>query len=116
MRNRRITSTIPSGMKKFIAMLALAMVAHAASAQVVMHDYICISTIGASIYITSASVDEKVIVPPKEERKGITSMHRAAMTVVQEYEASGWELFSFDAYQRETETTARTIWIMRKPK
>jgi len=103
-------------MKKFIAMLAFAMVAYTATAQVVVHDYVYISTIGASIYIASTVDDERVIVPSKEERKEITAMQNAAMKVVQEYEANGWVLFSFDSYQRDTETTARIIWIMRKPK
>lgn len=103
-------------MKKFIAMLALTFVAHTVSAQVVVHDYLYISTIGTSIYITSTVDDERILVPSKEERKGITTMQSAAMKVVQEYEAAGWYLFSFDGYQRETETTARMIWIMRKPK
>ena len=101
---------------KFIALFVLVMVTFTVSAQVAVHDYVYISTIGASVYITSTVDDERVVVPSKEERKGITAMQSAAMKVVQEYEGAGWELFSFDSYQRETETTARMIWIMRKPK
>ncbi len=103
-------------MRKIIALLALAMVAYTASAQIDVHDYLWISTIGPSIYITSTVEEELVMVPPKEERREITSMQKASMKVVQEYEARGWVLYSFDTYQHDSETTARSIWIMRKPK
>jgi hypothetical protein len=103
-------------MMKLVMLIAVSLVSYAASAQVVVHDYVWISAIGSSIYIASTLSDEQIIVPPKEERRGVTGMQTASMKIVQEHEANGWELYSFDAYQRETESTARMIWIMRKPK
>jgi len=103
-------------MKRFIVLLVLSAAAYAVSAQVVVHDYLWISTDGGTIFITSTVGEEQVIVPPKEERRERTSMLKASMKVVQQYEANGWELFSFDTYQREQEVTARMIWVMRKPK
>ena len=103
-------------MKRVVALTFLMMVAFTVSAQIVVHDYVWISTFGSSIYIASTEDDERVIDIPKGERLGITAMHKAAMMVVQEYEANGWVLFSFDSYHREAEFTARMTWIMRKPK
>ena len=106
-----------NGMRKLISTLVLTLVTCIAVAQNQIYDYLHINYEAASrsVVVHSTTADLITVDLNELNKKEYGRDMSSAMAIVQEYEAQGWELYSFEHYAIPTTMPKWCVaWLMRK--
>jgi hypothetical protein len=106
-----------NGMRRLISTLALTLVTCIVVAQNPVYDYVHINYEPPSrtVVVHSTTADLRTLDLNDLNKKEYGRDMSSAMAIVQEYEALGWELYSFEHYAVPTTIPKWSVaWLMRK--